>query len=51
MEVNRATLANCFIPVKNTSMPVGGENTLSVLYGRPRKGLGLDNKFNISKVM
>ena len=49
MEVNRATLANCFIPVKNTSMPVGGENTLSVLYGRPRKGLGLDNKFNISK--
>ena len=43
------TLANCFIPVKNTSMPVGGENTLSVLYGRPRKGLGLDNKFNISK--
>lgn len=49
MEVNRATLANCFIPVKNTSMPIGGENTLSVLYGRPRKGLGLDNKFNISK--
>lgn len=49
MEVNRATLFNCLIPVKNTSIPIGGNNTLSVLYGRPRKGLGFENKFDISK--
>lgn len=46
-EVTKKSLTNGFVPVKQTSLPIGGKNTLSVLYGKPKDDLGAEGLFDI----
>lgn len=47
-EVTRKATANGFVPIKQTSLPIGGKNTLSVLFGKPKEGLGTEGIFDVS---
>lgn len=47
LKVKNSNLLNGFTPLPQTSLPIGGENTFSILYGYPKSGIGKDKKFDI----
>lgn len=47
LKVKNSNLINGFTPLPQTSLPIGGENTFSILYGYPKSGIGKDKKFDI----
>lgn len=47
LKATKSNLIKGFFPLPQTSMPIGGENTFSILYGYPKNGIGKDNKFKL----
>lgn len=47
LTASHSNIDNGFVVMKGTSIPIGGLNTLSVLYGNAKKNLGLGKKINI----